>query len=116
MFWNIFYDLCKSKGTSPTAVCLEIGLSNAAATGWKNGTLPKADVLVKIANHLGCSVDYLLGIQTPPEPITLRASEKEWLFILNQMSDENLLKLRDYTRYLLWLQSQAAEDSPESQQ
>lgn len=61
MFWNIFYTECHNKGTSPNAVCKAIGLSNAAATGWKNGTLPKADILVKIADYLKCSVDYLLG-------------------------------------------------------
>lgn len=64
MFWDNFYKLCKSQGTSPNAVCAAIGLSNATATGWKNGTQPKADVLIKLAEYLDCSVDYLLGLQS----------------------------------------------------
>ena len=35
MFWDIYYDLCKRAGKSATTVCLEIGLSNSAANGWK---------------------------------------------------------------------------------
>ena len=68
MFWNTFFDECNKKGTSPNAVCKAIGLSNATSTGWKNGTMPKADVLVKIAEHLDVSVDYLLGVQKKSVP------------------------------------------------
>lgn len=61
MFWDNFYNICKAKGTTPNAICKEIGLSNSVATNWKNGTMPKADVLLKIAELLNCSTDYLLG-------------------------------------------------------
>lgn len=61
MFWDVYYDLCKRAGKSATTVCLEIGLSNSAANGWKNGTQPKADVLCKLADYFNVSVDYLLG-------------------------------------------------------
>ena len=105
MFWESFYALCKEKGTSPNAVCKEIGLSNAAATGWKNGTLPKADVLSKIADHLECSVDALLGRE---DIVSIRASETEWNQILSSLSDDALLQLRDYVRYLLWKQDQVS--------
>ena len=56
MFWNIFYALCESHGTTPNAVC-----SNATATHWKNGTIPRGDILLNIADYFNCSVDYLLG-------------------------------------------------------
>lgn len=61
MFWEIFYNLCIKNGTKPNAVCKELNLSNATSTHWKNGTMPKGDVLIKIADYFGCSVDYLLG-------------------------------------------------------
>lgn len=61
MFWSNFYNVCRLNNTSPNAVCAELGLSTATATHWKNGTLPKADVLVKIADYFGVSVDYILG-------------------------------------------------------
>lgn len=68
MFWDNFQRICKEKGESPNGVCREIGLSNAVATHWKNGTQPKADVLIKIAEYLDVSVDYLLGVQKKSAP------------------------------------------------
>ncbi|MCM1315104.1 MAG: helix-turn-helix domain-containing protein [Alistipes senegalensis] len=67
MFWNNFYNICQAKGTTPNAVCKKLELSNAIATHWKNGTMPKADVLVKIAELLECSTDYLLGLTDNPD-------------------------------------------------
>lgn len=63
MFWEVFYNLCITNGTKPNAVCKELNLSNATSTHWKNGTMPKGDVLIKIADYFDCSVDYLLGRQ-----------------------------------------------------
>ena len=68
MFWNVFYDLCTKRETSPNAVCKAIGLSNAMATYWKNGTPPKSDVLVQVADYFNVSTDYLLGRVNKPEP------------------------------------------------
>ncbi len=61
MFWDIFYNLCTERETSPNAVCKTLGLSNSMATYWKNGTMPKSDVLVQIADYFDVSTDYLLG-------------------------------------------------------
>lgn len=69
MFWDIFYNLCIASGTKPNAVCKELDLSNATATHWKNGTMPKGDALIKIADYFGCSVDYLLGRTESPNTI-----------------------------------------------
>ena len=111
MFWENFQKICKEKGTSPNGVCHDIGLSNASATHWKNGTQPKADVLVKIAKYLDVSVDYLLGVKNekPLEPIALRASVSEWTELLNLLSDENLIKLRDYAQLLILQQHSLAQ-------
>lgn len=122
MFYERFEKLCHDNQTSPFAFCKEIGLAGGTAAYWKkSGNPPKRETLEKIAERFNVTVDYLLGrsfvdgIEPPPEPIALRASETEWLYILSRMTDDSLLKLRDYTRYLLWSQDQAAEDSPKSQ-
>lgn len=97
MFWNVFYDECRKNGTSPNAVCKAIGLSNAAATGWKNGTMPKADVLVKLADELHCSVDHLLGRE--PEPI--EADRAALTAILQQLPESDIDELIRHAELLL---------------
>ena len=67
MFWNIFYKLCEEKHTKPNAVAKIIGASSATCTKWKNGTIPNGDTLLKLADYLGVSVDYLLGRADSPE-------------------------------------------------
>lgn len=111
-FWEVFYSECQKQGTSPNAVCKAIGLSNAAATGWKNGTLPKADVLVKVADHLNVSVDYLLGRtmfhdlkQTVDDMRQKNAPDSEIRSVIekkvNQLSDSQLDRLQGYLDALL---------------
>lgn len=70
-FWNCLYDLCLQKNCKPNTVAKAIGLSTATATKWKNGAIPNGEALIKIADYLDCSVDYLLGrteTVNPPIP------------------------------------------------
>lgn len=55
-FATNFKRLCNEKGTSPTAVCLKIGLSSSKVNMWNKGSLPKPEVLTKLAQELECSV------------------------------------------------------------
>lgn len=99
MFWDNFQRICQEKGESPNGVCREIGLSNAVATHWKNGTQPKADVLVKIAEYLDVSVDYLLGIQkksAPDDEVRSAVIEK-----VRSMSDEQAVQLLAFLESML---------------
>lgn len=60
MFWDRFYMMCTVVGKSPNSVCKELGFSNATATKWKNGSVPKGETLKKIADYFQVSTDYLL--------------------------------------------------------
>ena len=66
-FWSRFYELCIKNNKKPNNVCNTLGFSTATATHWKNGTVPKADVLIIIADYFDCSVDYLLGRTDTPQ-------------------------------------------------
>ncbi len=66
MFWERFYKLCRQSRVTPNTVCKTMNLSNATATHWKNGCIPKGDVLCDIADYFHCSVDYLLGRTDSP--------------------------------------------------
>lgn len=53
--------MCKKKGEFPNTVGKNIGVSSGICTKWKNGVIPKGEILIKIAEYFDCSVDYLLG-------------------------------------------------------
>ncbi len=62
MFYDVFHQLCQEKGVSPNKACIEMGLSRSVAAKWKNTkTNPSADVLPKIADYFGVTVDSLLS-------------------------------------------------------
>lgn len=61
MNYDSFDKQCKKMNTSPTAITLKVGLKKGNSTKWKNGGNPSVDILIKIANLLDCSIDYLLG-------------------------------------------------------
>ena len=68
LFWTRFYNGCVDKNTKPNPVAKEIGVSSGIITKWKNaGTLPNGETLLKIADYLDCSIDYLLGRTDNPE-------------------------------------------------
>lgn len=53
----------------------------------------------------------LANDQNGSDDVPVIKSESEWMQVLSQMSDESLVQLRDYTRYLLWKQSQVYANS-----
>lgn len=63
MFYDMFSALCRRQGISNTKAAVEIGLSNATPTKWKNtGATPDGSTLAKIAAYFSVSMDFLLGI------------------------------------------------------
>lgn len=55
-FAENFKRICDERGTSPTRVCLDLGLSSSKVNLWNKGGIPKGDVMVKLAEKLECSV------------------------------------------------------------
>ena len=61
MFFDRFKQLCTEKGVSTTSVVEAVGMNRSAVTYWKkSGATPKADIVKKIADHLGVSAEALL--------------------------------------------------------
>ena len=59
VFWKNFIHLCNIKNIKPNNVTKAIGLSNATATDWKNGSTPRDTTLKKIADYFGVPVSAL---------------------------------------------------------
>lgn len=55
-FYDNYLRLCAEHGETPSGAAAAIGLSNAAATGWKKGKIPSDLTLSKLAEHFGVSV------------------------------------------------------------
>jgi transcriptional regulator with XRE-family HTH domain len=60
LFYDNVKDLCALNRTNITQLAKDLGLSTSMPTKWKNGAVPKADTLKKIADHFGVSTDDLL--------------------------------------------------------
>lgn len=67
-FYKRYCDLCAKAGMSVSGVASAIGLSNAAANGWKKGKLPNDTTLAKLSAYFGVTVEYLKGEETKKDP------------------------------------------------
>lgn len=52
MFYETLKEVCDKKKTSPSAVCVALGISKSNVTNWKNGQYPRLDTMIAIANYL----------------------------------------------------------------
>lgn len=107
MFYDLFCELCKKNGVAPTRAAIEMGLSKATPTTWKNkGTTPQAAQLQKIAEYFNVTVDYLLGNDTKKEPAqtdepdVLDGIEVAFLGDYKELTEENKAVLRDMVRIM----------------
>lgn len=102
MFYEIYVGLCAEKNISPTKAAVEIGLSNAAPTGWKQGAIPRAAALKKIADYFGVSVEYLKGETDIKNPAADDGSgmEKELIRLFGQIPEESKKEAINYLRFL----------------
>ena len=65
MFYDTLKEICNKKKTSPSAVCVALGMSKSNVTEWKAGRSPKLDTVLAIADHLGVSPMKLIPRKQP---------------------------------------------------
>lgn len=68
VFYQRVKSLCAQKGVEISNVLKAVGLSTSKGTAWKDGAIPKGDVLLVLANYFAVSTDYLLGNTDNPTP------------------------------------------------
>lgn len=106
MFYDLYLELCKKKGISPTRAAVEIGLSKSTPTTWKKRELtPQGDALNKIAAYFDVSTDYLLGNKKAPAPEgERRIVDKDIMFAFwgdsPEMDKEDLEDVRRYAEFV----------------
>lgn len=52
-FYEWFVQQCAEHNVSPSAVAVAVGVSTAAATGWKRGSMPQPVVLKRMEDYFG---------------------------------------------------------------
>lgn len=60
MFYERLQMICKERGITVTKMLSDLGLSTGSTGNWKKGQMPKGDILVKIADYLDTSIDYII--------------------------------------------------------
>lgn len=76
-FATNFRRICQEKSTTPTRVCIELGLSTNKVSLWNKGGIPKGDVLVRLAQHLGCTVMDFFADETDLQKVEFALDEDE---------------------------------------
>lgn len=69
-FWCNFDKILSTKNKSRRWLAIKTGISESTIATWiAKNTLPRADVLLNLANALGVKIDYLLGNDIDEEDI-----------------------------------------------
>lgn len=97
MFFDQFSTLCKQNNTNPTQFVTNIlHLSSSKVTAWKNGSIPKYEILHQIAKYFDVSVGYLFdgeNAKTNASKITLSENEQELLEVFGKFTDREQIKI-----------------------
>lgn len=77
MFYDVYCELCKDHGLTPSGAAKEIGFSKGTVSTWKNrGTTPASELLNKIAEFFNVSTDYLLEKEDVADEIDTPSTEE----------------------------------------
>lgn len=105
MFWSKLKALCAERGTTPTRVCKDAGLSTGSPPAWKRGALPTIAVRTKLADYFGVSPDYFVAeTEKAPASEETGASEEAVRYSLfngQEVSDETYQKVLAFARFAL---------------
>lgn len=115
-FATNFKRICTEKGTSPTKVVLSLGLSSSKVNQWNNGGMPKADIMVKIAQALDCNVmdffddeDLLIGAVPviPKVEFALDEDEKDIIRLFRKLSRKDK---HEFMSKIYWYEEQLPKE------
>lgn len=85
--------LCNKIGKAPNVVAAECGVkSTGTVTGWKNGAMPRDNILLALAKYFDVSVEWLKGETNEKKPVPVRhelkESDMEILTLLKEINEK----------------------------
>nr|DAI09761.1 MAG TPA: helix-turn-helix domain protein [Caudoviricetes sp.] len=95
MFYDNFINLCKRKKIAPSKAAIDAGFSKSLVSKWKANpnTVPTVDVLKKISDYFGITVDELLGKEKQPTEGELHPANKKLMELSRTLSPEEAEKV-----------------------
>lgn len=79
MFYENLQRACEKNGVKMTPVVIECGGASGSITGWKKGTIPNSEIVIKLATRLNVSTDYLLLGKEKSTILPINGDSKELL-------------------------------------
>lgn len=108
MFWSNFARLCDAVGKKPNVIAKDLGLSSGSLTAWKQGVIPRATTISKIADYFGITTSELLGEETAAHPTAeaeLTPKQQEAWDIIREMDDGALEKFINVAKAMLGIKN-----------
>ena len=95
MFYDNFINLCKRKKVAPSKAAIDAGFSKSLVSKWKANpnTVPTVDVLKKMSDYFGITVDELLGKEKQPTEGELHPANKKLMELSRTLSPEEAEKV-----------------------
>lgn len=114
MFYERLKSACRIANTTVTATLKAIGIGTANGTYWKNGSIPSSDIIVKLAEFLNVSTDYLLlGTESFG---TVSEEQKKILNVFETLSPIDKARVIERAETLAELATERAAEQKKSQQ
>lgn len=107
MFYDNLKNLCNQRGVKVTNVITSLGISQGNLSNWKNGRIPRADSIRKLADYFGVPVDALIcgdGAASNPAPAIIAGvsdTKREMIELVLSLPDDKVKILHQITKAAL---------------
>lgn len=93
-FYEKFVNLCVENKKSISSVARDIGLSAAAASGWKDGSRPRDVTVAALAQYFGVPVSYFDEKEKPSaESRELTDTQRKAIDLIKSIEDDAVLEI-----------------------
>lgn len=96
--YEIFLELCRRKGVSPSRVAKDIGAAASTFSDWKRGSTPRPNRIKDIADYFGVSVEYLMTgkEKSTPVPEDESAIDAALIAMLQTLPEDKIQRVKDF--------------------
>ena len=96
-------DLRAKSGKNQDTVSEECGISRIALARYEGGQrMPKMNILAKLAEYYGVTVDYLMGRDEPAAAPNVPERLQESYALLQQLTDEEYAEIIEMAKFKLY--------------